>query len=256
MIIRGSLFLLVAAVVVAGSASAGDPWLDVEARYWVTDISGKTRASITEGTSFEFDAESDLGLDDENAFEARLTARMPLTNHRFRASYMPIHFEGDRVITKSVTFAGNTYTSGTRVRTDLDIQYGRLGWAWLGLKIPFSDIIKAGPLIEAKGFWTKSTLAASGFSTVDRDFGLALPTVGLIAEANPTDSVNLFAEASGIPAGKYGHFIEAEGGVRYSPIKYFTVLAGYRYFEIKAEKEPDLAQFTITGPFAGGAFRF
>ncbi len=248
-------FALGLALLTSGPATA-DPWVELEGRYWITNLDARARASISTGTSFEFDLPNDLGIEDENHGDIRFTVRPPLSNMRFRLAYTPMSYRGDRTINRSVTFGGQTYTAGTRLQTDIDIHYGRAAWTWQFVKVPFSDMVKIGPMIEAKGFFVQNSLTASGSQNVSRDFALVLPTIGLAADINPTEHWNIFAEVAGIPGGQYGHFLDAEMGVRYEPLPYMNVVAGYRIFDIEANKEPDFATFQVGGPFVGGAFRF
>jgi hypothetical protein len=245
----------IALLLLAGPASS-DPWVELEGRYWITNLDARARASFSTGSNFEFDLPNDLGIDDENFGNVRVTVRPPTSNMRFRLDYTPMSYEGDRTITRTVTFGGQTYAAGTRIQTEVDIHYARAAWTWQFLKVPFSDIVKIGPMIEAKGFWIESSLTASGSQNVARDFAMALPTIGLAADVNPTEHWNFFAEVSGIPGGSYGHFLDAEMGVRYEPLPYLNVVAGYRIFDIEANDDPDFATFQVGGPFLGGAFRF
>ena len=72
----------------------------------------------------------------------------------------------------------------------------------------------------------------------------------------PLPMLHVFAEVSGLPAGDLGHIVDAEVGVRYIPIRFFTVSAGYRIFDIGIGRNDDVAQLTLRGPFVGMSFRF
>jgi hypothetical protein len=68
--------------------------------------------------------------------------------------------------------------------------------------------------------------------------------------------LQLFAEVSGLPAGGLGHVVDAEAGVRFVPIRFFTLLAGYRILDIRAEEGGDSAKLRLHGPFVGASLRF
>ncbi len=119
--------------------------------------------------------------------------------------------------------------------------------------------MKFGTLLEAKGFLVDIALDAPNLVPRIREseeFVGALPTIGAVLDINPHRIVNVFAEVSGIYAGKYGYFLDGEVGVKVVPIKNLSVLAGYRILGLKAEDDPDFAKLRISGPFVGATLRF
>ena len=74
---------------------------------------------------------------------------------------------------------------------------------------------------------------------------------------SPLAWLDVFAEVSGIPFGDLGHVLDAEAGVRFIPVRFFTVSAGYRIFDMRVGKDDDsFAKLKLTGPFIGASFRF
>jgi hypothetical protein len=119
--------------------------------------------------------------------------------------------------------------------------------------------VKFGTLLEAKGALVDISLDAPYLITPIKEsekFIGGLPTVGAALDVNPHKLVNVFAEVSGIYAGKYGYFLDGEAGIKIIPIKNVSVVGGYRIFDVKVEDEPDLAQLRISGPFIGATLRF
>jgi hypothetical protein len=68
--------------------------------------------------------------------------------------------------------------------------------------------------------------------------------------------VNIFAEGSGLTAGSYGYVYDAEAGVKLIPVKFLSIIGGYRIFGIKAKHHHDYAKLMFHGPFAGATLRF
>ncbi len=81
-------------------------------------------------------------------------------------------------------------------------------------------------------------------------------SIGATLNIEPIKKINLFAEISGLPAGDFGYFFDAEAGAKIIPIKYFSLSIGYRIFDIKAEADPNYIRMKITGPFFSGTLRF
>lgn len=57
-------------------------------------------------------------------------------------------------------------------------------------------------------------------------------------------------------AGSYGYVYDAEAGIKFIPLKFLSVMAGYRIFEVKATHNHDYARVRFHGPFAGATLRF
>lgn len=230
--------------------------IDLEGRYWFTDLKASIKAKSGSLPGTDIDFGDDLGLESEDAPELRLTFWAGPAS-RIRLAYSRLHFEGDKTLSRTVTFEGDTFTANQRVVTDLEIHYGRIGWLWQPLAIP--GILRFGGLLEAKGFFVEAELETRAVSPRVKEnavFPLVLPTIGLALDVTPHRMFNLFAEASGLPAGDLGHVVDAEVGVRFIPIRFVTISAGYRIFDIRVGDKDDFAKLRISGPFVGASVRF
>jgi len=253
------MILLVSAILVFTPSFAfaqKGPTLELEGRYWIPDLSGKVKASET-FIDTEVDLKRDIGIKDENFPEARLTWYTG-PKSKIRLAYTQAGFEGDENLGRTIEFDGQTYTVGTRVETDVKVRYLRLGWAWQFIGIG-KGVVKLGTLLEGKGFWGKVTLEAPDLSPSVREsekFLFGLPTLGVVLDINPHKMVNIFAEASGMTAGSYGYIYDAEVGVKLIPVKFLSIIGGYRIFDIKAKHSDDYAKLRLHGPFVGATLRF
>jgi hypothetical protein len=230
--------------------------LELEGRYWIPDLRGKVKASET-FIDTKIDFKRDLGIKDENFPEVRLTWYTG-PKSRIRLSYTQAGFEGDENLSRTIEFDGQAYTAGTRVETDVKVRYLRLGWAWQFIDVG-KGAVKLGTLVEGKGFWGKVSLEAPDLSPSVKEsekFLFGLPTIGIALDINPHKMVNIFGEASGLTAGSYGYIYDAEVGVKLIPVKFLSIVGGYRIFDIKARHSHDYAKLRFHGPFAGVTLRF
>ncbi len=230
--------------------------VELEGRYWIPDLRGKVKGSEA-FTDTTIDFKRDLGIKDENFPEARLTWHIG-PNSRIRLAYTQADFEGDEILDRSIEFNGQTYTVGTRVDTDVKVRYLRLGWVWQFIDIG-KGAVKLGTLLEGKGFWGRVSLEAPNLTPSVKEsekFLFGLPTIGAVLDIHPHPMVNIFAEGSGLTAGSYGYVYDAEAGVKLIPVKYVTIIGGYRIFDIKARHGDDHAKLRFHGPFAGATIRF
>ena len=233
-----------------------DVTLEFEGRYWFTTLKGNVKVTLNDiGTGV--DLKRDLDIDDEGYPELRLTWYTG-PKSKIRLAYTQVGYEGDKNLTKTVEFNGETYNIGTRIETDIDIKYLRLGWAWQFIDIGKGKV-KLGTLVEGKVFWVKGSLEAPDLSSPVKEserFVFGLPTIGVALDINPHRMLNIFAEGSGMYAGSYGYMYDAEVGVKLIPIKILSILAGYRILEFKGQIEHDWAKARVYGPFVGVTVRF
>jgi len=250
--------VLVACIVCAAAAAMAAEdraTIELEGRYWMPDLSTSGRFVDEGNLGTDIDFKDDLGLSDKNFPQARITLNLG-ENHRLRASYTPISYSGDHNLIKTIIFSDTTYNIGTRVITDLDIQYITLGWAWQFVNIG-NGTLKLGPVVDLKGFIFDASLQAPALG-VDESAGApaGFPTIGLALDVNPRDKVNIFAEVTGVYAGKYGYFADGEAGLKLIPIKNLSISGGYKILKLDAEYEESFLKLRIGGPFVGAALRF
>lgn len=230
--------------------------VEFEGRYWITDLTAEAKVTGS-GIGTDIDLKDDLGIKDEDFPDVRFTW-YPGPNSKVRLAYTQVAYSGDKTIGRTIAFDGKIYTIGTRVITYYDVKYLRLGWTWQFINI-VKGKVKFGTLVEAKGALVDISLDAPYLIPPIKEsekFIGGLPTVGAALDINPHKLVNVFAEVSGIYAGKYGYFLDGEAGIKIIPIKNVSVVGGYRIFDVTVEDEPDLAQLRISGPFIGATLRF
>jgi hypothetical protein len=241
-------------VVVPGVAVAQR--LELDGRYWPAAV--KAEAKIEGGSlpGTEVDFEKDLGVDEPPLADLRLSV-LTGPNSRLRLAYTHAGYEGDRVIDRPIEFNGATYPAATRVVSELDLHYARLGWIWQLPVIP--DRLRVGPVLELKGFLVEATLDAP--ATMPRlreteEVALVIPTVGLALDLRLRPALELFAEVSGLSVGEPGHLVDGEAGVRITLARFFTLAGGYRVFDVRGEEDVSFARFRLFGPFVGATLRF
>ncbi|HUK13775.1 MAG TPA: hypothetical protein VLW17_10795 [Thermoanaerobaculaceae bacterium] len=253
-----ALLLGVCLGLAAGAASAQS--IELEGRYWGPTLTSTVKVTggqtgLPNGID-QLDLKSDLGVKDENLHDWRVNlATGP--HSRLRVGYVSMDYHGDRDVERTIVFNGQTYAVGTRVLTDLSLKYWRYGWIWQFLHDP-AGIVKFGTVVEAKTVDVDAALAAPALAPpVDerKKFTATLPSLGLALDIDPTPRVNVYAEATGISAGKHGYLVDAEGGLKLRPLPGFSLLVGYRYLDIDAKDDPDFAKLREAGPFVGASLK-
>jgi hypothetical protein len=222
-------------------------------RYWAPQFHGQVRVDRS-GFGTDIDARRDLGVKNTNFPSGEVSWRRG--RHRVSFGYTPIEYSGDREVVRTILFGGREYTLGTRVVSNLEVKHLQLGWSWQFIDIR-DGLVRLGPLIEADGFLMRGKLSAPslGFSE-SSDLSAGLPGVGAALNIRPHPRVELYAQAAGMKAGEYGHFVGSDAGVKVRVWKAVLLTGGYRTFDLHVRSSPDFANFRLHGPFAGAGFRF
>ena len=248
--------LLAGALVTVAHGVAFAQLVEVEGRYWLADLDGSARIKSGSVPGSNIDLRDDLHLDHVGAPEVRLSVSTGLAG-RLRVAYAHFDFDEDATLSRTIQFSRSTFAVNTPVETELELHYGRVGWIWQPLVIP--GILQLGPMLEAKGFVGDVTLRTRGVTpaiTESKTFALALPTAGLALDVTPLGIVHLFAEASGLPAGGLGHFVDAEAGLKLVPLPFLAVTAGYRVVDMRIAHHSDFLNARLSGPAFGLSVRF
>lgn len=248
-----AIAIVLASVSLTGQASAE---IVFEARQWSPDLSGEIRidgSSVIE----TIDLTNDLGLQDDESIEGRLTIR-PSRRTLVRLGWTPLTMNGDKIISRTISFLGRDFEISSRVESELELEYARVGFAWQFFSSGDGKY-RIGPLVEAKGFRGKATLSAPDLPVPAREseeFETAFASVGLILDLEPSERFHIFAEGSVLVDDSQGELTETEIGVRFFPAKYVSIVAGLRQLEIDAEDEDDLLKMDLDGVFGGISIHF
>jgi hypothetical protein len=230
--------------------------VELEGRYWFATLEGSAQVKSDSVPGTRFDLKNDLGVENENLPEVRLTF-FTGPNSRIRLAYLYGKFEGDTILDQTIEFNGATFAANSRVESEFDVYYGRLGWAYMFPVVP--GIFTVGPLLELKGVFIDAELKTTTSGTSVRESAklpIAFPTVGVMLNLTPHRMLEIFGEASGVPFGNLGYVVDAEAGLRFVPFRWMTLAAGYRFFDVRVGDDDDFGKLRLSGPFVSLSARF
>jgi hypothetical protein len=202
--------------------------IELEGRYWAPDIDGSARLNDFEIPQF-LDVSELLALEADGVPEGRFTFRIVLGFY-VRATYQRMDNAGERSFGDELEFPIPIEAS---VSSNLDFDYGRLalGWRFVFPKKVFS----IGAFAEAKGFSGDAgiSLRSTIFSdSISESFEAVIPSVGIVAEINPSQKWQIFGEASKEVGYDDASLLDWELGLRYFPTGIFGIGAGYRVMDL------------------------
>ena len=250
-----SLFLVFTLI----SSASADEMIGVKAGFITLDAGGDISVSATGIGGTFVDVDTVLNLERENTGIGEIY--LQLGDFRASASYLPLKFTGNSVLSTPVTFNGIIFPVTTPVESKLDADIVDLGLTYFLLN--FDDLpsrlqigIEAAVKIVVAEASMQSTIpppappiSASASQTVP------IPTIGLRGRVALADLIGLTGRIGGL-AYKESHIVDGEIQVEFSPIPLLGVFAGYRYIKLKVDESGVFVDTHFQGPMVGAFARF
>lgn len=230
--------------------------LELEARWWAPSVSGSAGLD-----DFDFDPELDvtdvLGLDADDVFEGRVTFRAFLGFY-IRAAYQKMNNSGSLNLGDELDLPIDLPIDiGGSINSSVDFDYGRLALGW---RFVFPEkIFSIGVFAEAKGF---SGEASAGIDlpffedSVSESFEAIIPSVGGVIEIWPSETFQLYGEASWAVGYDDANMLDAEVVARYYPVKVLGLGLGYRVMDLDGVIDNVVMSVDWKGFFLSGVLTF
>jgi hypothetical protein len=224
--------------------------LELEARYWIPDLSGS--AQLEEFPDIGLEVDQLLGMDADAVPEARLTFR-PFLGIFLRGTYSTFSNSGEI----GIDDPGFPIDLGARISSSLDFDYARLGIGWQF--VTPNKTLRIGPYVEAKGLSGDAGIELRS-SIVDltesESFDAIFGSAGGLLEIQPSDRFQIFADASVLIGESDADFLDAELGVRFYPVYTVGIGVGYRAIEVDGVVDGLAMNVDFKGFFGSVVLRF
>ena len=245
---RTCIGLLLGLLLLPAAASALG--LELEARYWAPDLSGS--AALEDFPDIGLDVGELLGMDADGVPEARLTFR-PFLGIFARGTYSTFSNSGET----GLDLSDFPIDLDARITSSLDFDYVRLGLGWQF--VTPKKTLRIGPYVEAKGLSGDASIGLSSRIldlTEAESFEAIFGSVGGLLEIQPTDKLQIFADASVLVGSDEADFLDAELGARFYPIYMVGIGLGYRVIEIDGVVDNVKMDLDFKGFFGSLVLRF
>ena len=235
--------------------------IEAAAAYWyptadmTVTVPGSGPLAGIIGTSV--DLKRDFGLTDQRFPEVQLVLR-PARSQKFRFQYIPINYVQQATLTRTINFAGQSYTVGLPVNSTLDWKAYRFGYE-------YDFVVKnrgfAGFIIEAK--YTDVQVSVS--SIVRSDFAHAqapIPALGGIGRVYVVPNISITAEVTGfkLPASidqRFGaHYIDVDIYGTVNITNNIGAQLGYRSLDVYYLVKGDTGSLVLEGLYFGAVVRY
>ena len=196
----------------------------------------------------------EFGIERKSLPEIRFTAGR---SHKFRFGYIPVNYEAETTIERTITFRGQTFTVGAPARTDIDWDIWKFGYEW--------DFVTrekgyAGLIVDLKYNTLNASIASPALTrTAATEQKAPIPTIGVAGRGYPHPMVSIGGEFSGltINSGEFDasfYDFDVNGAVTFG--RYIGVQGGYRSITVDYLIDDDLGDLKLKGPYFGAVVRF
>jgi hypothetical protein len=203
------------------------------------------------------DFKTDLGLEDKNLPDFRLVLS-PSRRHKFRFEFIPIKYEQQGVLKRTIIFNGQRYNVGLPVNSLLYWKAYRFGYEFDFIS---NDRGFAGFVIEAKYTDVQVDLT----STAANEFVRAqapIPAIGGMGRVYVVPNISISGEVTGfrlpdnLVKDAHAHYIDFDlyGTVNFT--KNVGAQIGYRSLDVGYLVETDNGTFKMKGMYFGVAARY
>ena len=243
-------------ILTAGSAFAASGF-EVGARgaYWFPKLTGNAQTTTNGVPDTRFDVKDTLGMKDENFPFGEAFLRFGGTT--LRIGYTQLKFDGNKQLTQTVVFNGTTYSASDNVISSLDMKMldGEVQFDLLRPDVGIAGF-NIGLILKVKYVDGKVELRSVSQGTTLKDFKAPIPMVGVAAGAGfLKDLIRVDARASGMTYSG-NHLYDVDAYASFAPLPFLRIQGGYRYIDLKIDKDGTLASFKLKGPYLGAQLSF
>jgi hypothetical protein len=237
---------------------AQDEHIGFRVREWYARMAGTVQGEENNVGSSTLDLSDDLGLGEKNfTTELQLYVRIPVVG-RIYAGWWRAEDSGSSVLTRTISFAGQTFTASTAIDSEvtLDNVYLTYEFAFPTIPLPGLGKFEVAASLSVHGLHGEGSVVGGNINA-DRDGTIGLPTLGAHVTLGMFDWLRFEAEVQGLIF-QYGdndaHYLEASAEIVAEPLPWLFAGVGYKYAAINASHEGndsfhvnvDIAGFFLT----------
>lgn len=234
--------------------------LELSGGWWSPTVSAVLSSESIGIPGTEIDLVNDLGVVDERFPEFRAVLR-PGRKHKFRVGYVPIKYEAESTLRRTIVFNGIEFPVQLPVRSTLDWKAWRFGYEW---DFIYRDRGFVGLILEAK-YTDVTAELANPFNVEFTSAKAPIPAVGGIARGYLLPNLSVTGEFTGFKLpGQIADLDEDDTGSYYDFDVYatlnftnnFGVMGGYRRLSVEYRVDEDFGDFELKGFYVQGVVRF
>jgi len=234
-------------------------WIEGSAAFWNpgAEMSISSESLGIPGDVIDF--KRDLGLADQRFRQLKLELRAK--RHKFRFQYIPIVYEQEGTIERTIVFNGQTFRAGLPVNTTLDWRAYRFGYEYDFIR---RTKIWAGFILDLKETDVHASLDAPSVHE-STHAAAPIPTIGGVVRGYVRPNISITGELTGLTLGwapeslirdNTGHYSDLDiyGTINFT--NYIGAQLGYRAFDVAYGLKHDSGSFVLKGMYFGIVARY
>lgn len=205
----------------------------------------------------EIDIVEEFGIEDDRFREFRAVLKAG-RKHKLRLSHVPIKYEAEATLVRTINFGGQTFSIGLPATADITWDMWRFGYEWDFIA---RDRGFLGAVVEVK----YNKLSAELSSAIGAEFTEAeapIPTIGIIGRGYVHRNVSITAEFTGfkVPDGISEEFdakiFDLDIYATANLGRHIGIQGGYRSVIADYLIDEDSGDLKLKGLYFGGVLRF
>ena len=211
--------------------------------------------SLTAATGItDIDFVQEFGIENDTFPEIRFSVGR---SHKFRLNYIPVRYDAEAIIQRTITFRGQTFTIGAPATSEIKWDIWRFGYEW---DFVSTDQGFVGVIGEMRYNRLDAAIDSPVLSRAAATEQKApVPTVGVAGRGYVHPMVAIGAEFSGLKVdftefeAKFLDF-DLNGAVTFG--RYIGVQGGYRSITVDYFIDDDVGDLKLKGPYIGVIAKF
>ena len=258
--------MFVSTVLIAANAEAqvgpnvvpGEDYrVELGAVFWTPSPEVLIRSDRADIIGSDIDFINEFEIDDKTVPDFRVTLK-PGRKHKIRFEYLPLSYEGDTVLERTIVFAGRVFNVSFPASAGLDWTMWRFGYQW--------DFVSrergyVGLVAELKYNDVNAEITALGQTEIGEQRA-PIPAIGITGRGYVTPFLSITGEFTGfkLPESFDEEFIvefwdfDLYGTVNIG--RHIGIQGGYRSIDAEYLVDDDTGQLNFKGLYFGGVVRF
>ncbi|MDQ6950897.1 MAG: hypothetical protein Q9M26_04465 [Mariprofundales bacterium] len=251
---KKKILLAAVSLILFSASSQADETVSLKLGYAYLNPGG-TFASSDVGSATRLGVDSLLAMKNSSGVTAE--AALQFGDHRFAIAVLPISATGSRTLSVPITFAGKTYTAGTKINSSLKSTLYDIGYTYYFVNMDdLPSRLQLGLEFSVKINKIDATISSTTLGSSSINTTAPIPTLGFRGRVALADFVGLVGRVGYLTVGKRGSYLDADAQVEFSPLPMVGIYGGYHYIKIKVKTTSVYTDMHFAGPYIGGLARF
>jgi hypothetical protein len=232
---------------------------EVQYLWWKPEIIGSVTSDRLDLVGSRVDLVNDLGFENDTKFRDWRFTFKPGRKHKIRFEYTPLKFKSEGVLTRDITFAGQTFPVSLPIESSLEWKVWRIGYEWDFISKSRGYMGVLGEVRKTQLSASLNSLAASGAVLAEAP----LPAIGIVTRVYPLPDLAVHFEYSGmkVPDDAFGKdyggvYTDMEVSATVNITKSLGVNVGWRRMNTDIRVNSDAGDLNFRGISFGAAVRF